>query len=127
MFLLLESDKGRAFKATLKKIRGILNKLTPELFDELLTDLMLFDLEQNDEFTSRAIELFFDKAVEAPLYCELYARFISNYCKQRVRSLPLSARSRGGSLERDGVEGEGEEEREGEGVEQAPAARETVH
>lgn len=57
----------------LKVFRGHLNKLTPQKYDSLIEKIEALDLDGSERLTS-VIELVFDKAVDEPGFCELYAR-----------------------------------------------------
>lgn len=57
----------------LKVFRGHLNKLTPQKYDSLIEKIHALDLNGSDRL-NRVIDLVFDKAVDEPGFCELYAR-----------------------------------------------------
>jgi translation initiation factor 4G len=60
----------------LKKFRGILNKLTPQKYDDLLKQIMLLKVDTEDRL-KRVLDLIFEKAVDEPAFCLQYA----NLCK----------------------------------------------
>lgn len=57
----------------IKVFRGHLNKLTPQKYDSLIEKIRELDLN-GAERLNRVIDLVFDKAVDEPSFCELYAR-----------------------------------------------------
>ncbi|XP_054159243.1 eukaryotic translation initiation factor 4 gamma 3-like isoform X2 [Oppia nitens] len=60
----------------LKKIRGILNKLTPQKFNDLSNKIMGLKFDTEDRLR-RVLDLIFEKAVDEPAFCVQYA----NLCK----------------------------------------------
>ncbi|KAJ3594001.1 hypothetical protein NHX12_006333 [Muraenolepis orangiensis] len=66
------SEKGRHDKI-FRKVRGILNKLTPEKFDKLCLDLLNVGIESKLVLKG-IILLIVDKALEEPKYSLLYAQ-----------------------------------------------------
>uniref|UniRef100_A0A8C4ZZL3 Eukaryotic translation initiation factor 4 gamma 2 n=1 Tax=Gadus morhua TaxID=8049 RepID=A0A8C4ZZL3_GADMO len=66
------NEKGRHDK-TFRKVRGILNKLTPEKFDKLCLDLLNAGIESKVVLKG-IILLIVDKALEEPKYSLLYAQ-----------------------------------------------------
>lgn len=64
----------------LKKIRGILNKLTPQKYDDLVNQIMSFKVDTEDRL-KRVLDLVFEKAVDEPAFCLQYA----NLCKHLSR------------------------------------------
>lgn len=58
----------------LKRIRGILNKLTPENFDKLLQSASKFPMD-NVERINKVMLLIFEKTVSEPNFAPTYARF----------------------------------------------------
>jgi hypothetical protein len=76
--------------AKIKKVKGILNKLTPENFGRLFQQMI--DVEINNATTlTMVIAQVFEKALLEPGFCELYAEFSKNLQTQLpeflVRSL----------------------------------------
>lgn len=75
----LETDKSKVAegemdtKRLLKVFRGHLNKLTPQKYDSLIIKIEELDLNGPDRL-NKVIDLVFDKAVDEPNFCELYAR-----------------------------------------------------
>lgn len=53
--------------------RGMLNKLTPQNFDKLSQGFLELGID-TEEKLKRMIELIFDKAVDEPAFCDLYAK-----------------------------------------------------
>jgi hypothetical protein len=63
--------------AKIKKVKGILNKLTPENFGRLFQQMI--DVEINNATTlTMVIAQVFEKALLEPGFCELYAEFSKN-------------------------------------------------
>lgn len=60
-------------KRLLKVFRGHLNKLTPQKYDSLIEKIADLDLAGSERLNS-VIDLVFDKAVDEPGFCELYAK-----------------------------------------------------
>ncbi|KAI4500440.1 hypothetical protein M0802_004402 [Mischocyttarus mexicanus] len=56
-----------------RKVRGILNKLTPEKFAKLSNDLLNFELNSN-VILKGVIFLIFEKALDEPKYSSMYAQ-----------------------------------------------------
>uniref|UniRef100_A0A665UXY8 Eukaryotic translation initiation factor 4 gamma 2 n=2 Tax=Echeneis naucrates TaxID=173247 RepID=A0A665UXY8_ECHNA len=66
------NDKGES-DAIFRKVRGILNKLTPEKFDKLCLELLNVGVESKLVLKG-TILLIVDKALEEPKYSQLYAQ-----------------------------------------------------
>uniref|UniRef100_A0A3Q2EDN1 Eukaryotic translation initiation factor 4 gamma 2 n=1 Tax=Cyprinodon variegatus TaxID=28743 RepID=A0A3Q2EDN1_CYPVA len=66
------SDKGQN-DAIFRKVRGILNKLTPEKFDKLCLELLNVGLDSKLVLKG-VVLLIVDKALEEPKYSQLYAQ-----------------------------------------------------
>ena len=62
-----EADVEQAIKAA----KGILNKLTPEMFDRLRNQV--YELCNSVEVVRKLIPVVFEKAVAEPNFCNLYA------------------------------------------------------
>lgn len=60
-------------KKLIKTFRGHLNKLTPQKYDDLILKIGILDLG-SDQRLNKVISLVFDKAVDEPSFCELYAK-----------------------------------------------------
>lgn len=71
------SSKQKKTEELIRKIRGILNKLTIEKCDVLINQVKELSFETKDDLQS-IVNLIFEKAVDEPLYCNAYALF----CKQ---------------------------------------------
>lgn len=68
-----------------KKVRGILNRITPQTFEELLGEY--FALNINDETRLKGvIDIFFDKTVEEPNYCSMYGKFCHAVCQVDLKN-----------------------------------------
>lgn len=66
-----------------RKVRGILNKLTPEKFKKLSDDLLRIDLESS-VILRGVIYLIFEKALDEPKYSSMYAQL----CKRLTEEAP---------------------------------------
>jgi len=56
-----------------KRVRGILNKLTPEKFEPLLEQLQELNIDTNEKLSS-VISLVFEKAIDEPNFSSAYAQ-----------------------------------------------------
>lgn len=63
-----------------KKVRGILNKLTPEKFEPLLEQLQALNLDTNEKLSS-VISLVFEKAIDEPNFSQAYAQLCQKLSK----------------------------------------------
>ncbi|CAB3370045.1 Hypothetical predicted protein [Cloeon dipterum] len=68
---------------TFRKVRGILNKLTPEKFRKLSDDLLNTDLNSS-KILKGVILLIFEKALDEPKYSSMYAQL----CKRLSEEAP---------------------------------------
>lgn len=66
-----------------RKVRGILNKLTPEKFQKLSDDLLRVEL-QSSVILKGVIYLIFEKALDEPKYSSMYAQL----CKRLDQEAP---------------------------------------
>jgi len=71
-------------KRLLKVFRGHLNKLTPQKYESLIEKIEALDLEGEDRLNS-VIDLVFDKAVDEPGFCELYARMCKVIAAKQIQ------------------------------------------
>ncbi|XP_055856171.1 eukaryotic translation initiation factor 4 gamma 2, partial [Episyrphus balteatus] len=78
--LLSQNEKN---DAVFRRVRGILNKLTPEKFQELSDDLLKLDLNSAN-ILNGVILLIFDKALDEPKYSSMYAQL----CKRLSKEAP---------------------------------------
>lgn len=69
--------------ARLQKVRGILNKLTPEKFEALLLQLESVGIDKPDILVG-IIGLIFENAVAQPTFCNMYAEL----CLRLAKMLP---------------------------------------
>ncbi|KAJ8986086.1 hypothetical protein NQ317_003381 [Molorchus minor] len=74
-----ESRNDQVFR----KVRGILNKLTPEKFKKLSDDLLRIEL-QSSVILKGVILLIFEKALDEPKYSSMYAQL----CKRLAEEAP---------------------------------------
>ncbi|XP_004537439.3 eukaryotic translation initiation factor 4 gamma 2, partial [Ceratitis capitata] len=77
---LTQSEKN---DAVFRRVRGILNKLTPEKFQELSDELLKLDLN-SIQILNGVILLIFDKALDEPKYSSMYAQL----CKRLSQEAP---------------------------------------
>ncbi|RVW95247.1 Eukaryotic translation initiation factor 4G [Vitis vinifera] len=66
-----------------RKLKAILNKLTPQNFEKLFEQVKAVNIDNADTLT-RVISQIFDKALMEPTFCEMYA----NFCFHLARELP---------------------------------------
>ncbi|KAM7342315.1 N-acetyltransferase 1, partial [Cochliomyia hominivorax] len=78
--------------AVFRKVRGILNKLTPEKFQELSDELLKLDLN-SIVILNGVILLIFDKALDEPKYSSMYAQL----CKRLSEEAPSFEKDPNGS------------------------------
>ena len=70
-----EVGKLRDWKeAKQRQLRAILNKLTPENFDDLFEQMIDMDIEDADTLRGVVAQIF-DRAIMEPTFCEMYAEF----------------------------------------------------
>ena len=72
-------------QAMLKMLRGILNKVTPSKFDRLLESVQKLPIDTEDRL-SGAIQLFFEKAVDEPMFSSTYAQMCAALSSKQVTS-----------------------------------------
>lgn len=70
------SDK-RTTDDLFKRVRGILNKLTPEKFSPLVTELKLLTIDTPQKL-SGVIELIFEKAIDEPNFASVYSQLCNS-------------------------------------------------
>ncbi|XP_060649158.1 AF4/FMR2 family member lilli [Drosophila nasuta] len=69
-----EADKENELEAVLKKVRGILNKLTPDNFEVLLKEMSSIKMDTQSKMTNVML-LIFEKTISEPNFAPTYARF----------------------------------------------------
>ncbi|KAG4076043.1 hypothetical protein HA402_011517 [Bradysia odoriphaga] len=67
------NDATASNDALYKRVRGILNKLTPEKFDTLLEQIKSFNIDTAERLNG-VIELVFEKAIDEPNFSVAYAQ-----------------------------------------------------
>ena len=67
------ADAEDSLEVTLRKVKAILNKLTPEMFEDLFKDIEKVPIK-NREALQGTIELIFDKVVDEPHHSSMYAK-----------------------------------------------------
>lgn len=73
-----------------RRVRGILNKLTPEKFDKLSLELLNVGID-SQVVLKGVILLIFDKALEEPKYSKLYAQLCHRLCEDVPNFEPPSS------------------------------------
>uniref|UniRef100_A0A182SEJ7 MIF4G domain-containing protein n=1 Tax=Anopheles maculatus TaxID=74869 RepID=A0A182SEJ7_9DIPT len=73
-------------------VRGILNKLTPERFQELSDELLKLDLNSS-KILNGVILLIFDKALDEPKYSSMYAQLCKRIQKELETDIDKSKSS----------------------------------
>lgn len=74
------------------KVRGILNKLTPEKFQKLTDDLLKIDLN-SAVILNGVIYLIFEKALDEPKYSSMYAQLCKRLSKEAPNFEPAGAQN----------------------------------
>ncbi|RCN40294.1 hypothetical protein ANCCAN_13781 [Ancylostoma caninum] len=73
----LEKEEARLL---LKNVRSLMNKITPTTKDELIKEFLSYNVSSSQEQLTSVINIIFDKAVEEPKFCPIYAEV----CKQQM-------------------------------------------
>ncbi|KAI0215321.1 Eukaryotic translation initiation factor 4 gamma 2 [Lamellibrachia satsuma] len=76
--------------AIFRKVRGILNKLTPEKFDKLGLELLNVGID-SELILKGIILLIFEKALDEPKYSSLYAHLCHRLCEDSPNFEPPSS------------------------------------
>lgn len=84
-------DKESELNVLLKKVRAILNKLTPQKFSTLVVQFKELDIDSEEKLVS-CMELVFEKALDEPVFSQAYANmckelFLKNVVKQNSTEL----------------------------------------
>ncbi|EFO85838.1 CRE-IFG-1 protein [Caenorhabditis remanei] len=69
-----------AVKEVCKKVRALMNKVTPTSQGPLTEEFISYKVSSNDNQLAQVVGIIFDKAVEEPKFCALYAEM----CKSQV-------------------------------------------
>merc|ERR1711911_574952 len=81
-----KDNKEEAEKEELLKVaRGILNKITPSKFDKLLEAIKALNIDTEDRLAG-VIRLFFEKAVDEPIFSSTYAKMCGMLSTKEVVS-----------------------------------------
>uniref|UniRef100_A0A8C5EKQ3 MIF4G domain-containing protein n=1 Tax=Gouania willdenowi TaxID=441366 RepID=A0A8C5EKQ3_GOUWI len=72
----LEERDSEQTKDLLKQFRSILNKLTPQKFEKLMTQVQMMAID-TEERLKDVIDLTFEKAIFEPAFSEIYAKMCS--------------------------------------------------
>lgn len=74
-------EEASAIESIVKKTRGILNKLTPDNFEKLVSKFMELPLEDKDDRILSVIVVVFEKAIDEPSFSTAYAKMVHTVCK----------------------------------------------
>uniref|UniRef100_A0A8R1DYC2 MIF4G domain-containing protein n=1 Tax=Caenorhabditis japonica TaxID=281687 RepID=A0A8R1DYC2_CAEJA len=74
------ADDEASVKEVCKKVRSLMNKITPTSQKPLTQELISYNVSSNDAQLREVVDIVFDKAVEEPKFCSLYAEL----CKSQV-------------------------------------------
>ncbi|EFX76423.1 hypothetical protein DAPPUDRAFT_55191, partial [Daphnia pulex] len=74
-----------ATDVVLNTVRGILNKMTPASHERFLAKILALEIN-NEESLSGVIKLFFDKALDEPIYAATYAKMCQALATKQVAS-----------------------------------------
>uniref|UniRef100_A0A8C5G9D2 MIF4G domain-containing protein n=1 Tax=Gouania willdenowi TaxID=441366 RepID=A0A8C5G9D2_GOUWI len=80
-----EERDSEQTKDLLKKFRSILNKLTPQKFEKLMTQVQMLTID-TEERLKDVIDLTFEKAISEPAFSEIYAKMCSFLNGLKVQS-----------------------------------------
>ncbi|VDP08402.1 unnamed protein product [Heligmosomoides polygyrus] len=78
----LEKEEAR-IKLLLKNVRALMNKITPTTKDDLIKEFLNYNVSSSQAQLASVINIIFDKAVEEPKFCPIYAEV----CKQQVKAI----------------------------------------
>ncbi|KAG4069974.1 hypothetical protein HA402_015198 [Bradysia odoriphaga] len=79
------SEKLSSNELLFKRVRGVLNKLTPERFDTLFEEISSFNIETSERLHG-VISLVFEKAIDEPHFSVAYARLCSKLSESLAAS-----------------------------------------
>lgn len=74
------SEEEASVKEVCKKVRALMNKVTPTSQKPLTDEFISYNVSSNDNQLSQVVGIVFDKAVEEPKFCALYAEM----CRSQV-------------------------------------------
>lgn len=86
-----------------KRVRGILNKLTPEKFDPLLEQLQALNIDTNEKL-SGVISLVFEKAIDEPNFSAAYAQLCQKLSKPMEEKEEAERKSSGNKNSKDSTQ-----------------------
>jgi len=72
-----------AYQLYIREVTSILNKVTPQTYDTLLQKLDKLELNSYERLEGM-ISIIFTKAVEAAIFCSLYAKICKHFQKKQV-------------------------------------------
>uniref|UniRef100_A0A1I7V0V9 MIF4G domain-containing protein n=1 Tax=Caenorhabditis tropicalis TaxID=1561998 RepID=A0A1I7V0V9_9PELO len=73
-------EEEAAITKVCKNVRALMNKVTPTSQGPLTQEFIKFNVSSNDKQLDQVVQIVFDKAVEEPKFCALYAEM----CKAQV-------------------------------------------
>ncbi|XP_039278675.1 eukaryotic translation initiation factor 4 gamma 1-like [Nilaparvata lugens] len=82
-----------------KKARSILNKLTPQKFDTLVSQVKILPIDTPERLEG-VINLVFDKAIAEPGYSKAYAKMCKLVSNMEVKDLPNEKNEKNGENEK---------------------------
>ncbi|XP_057324764.1 uncharacterized protein LOC130667298 [Microplitis mediator] len=77
------SDKDEKTQLLYKKVRSVLNKLTPEKFDKLVGQVRELEIDTQEKLQG-VINLVFDKAIDEPNFAKAYVMMCSELALMKV-------------------------------------------
>lgn len=90
-----QNKDGRDEKTTeslYKRVRGVLNKLTPEKFDTLLEQMTKFDIDSVEKLEG-VIVLVFEKAIDEPNFSVAYAQLCQKLSQKWLEEVKTSGKA----------------------------------
>ncbi|CAB3403981.1 unnamed protein product [Caenorhabditis bovis] len=77
-------EEQAKIKEVCKKVRSLMNKITPTSKEDLIAEFISYNVSSNAEQLKNVVNIIFDKAVDEPKFCALYAEV----CKEQVDHEP---------------------------------------
>lgn len=73
------------FQDVCKKVRALMNKITPTSQIPLTKEFISYNVSSNDEQLGQVVGIVFDKAVEEPKFCALYAELCRSQAEHEMK------------------------------------------
>jgi translation initiation factor 4G len=74
------------FQKLFKEVRGFLNKITPQTFEELAQEFLKLEPRMNTaERASGVVDIVFQKAVDEPKFCTMYSDLYDRMTKLQLQ------------------------------------------